>query len=62
MPLSVDAWSNYNALYNSSHTARYDGITNLQTFEKLKQNDHDFALENVAYLRKYVIGKGLILS
>ena len=59
MPISKNAWSHYNSLWNYSYTARYEGITDIATFEKLKQTDHKFALENVDFLRKYVTGQGL---
>lgn len=59
MPLSIDAWAHYNSLYSYSHSARYEGIMDTQTFEALKQADHQFALQNIDYLRKYVKGKGL---
>lgn len=61
MPLSEDARGHYNSLYNYSHTARYDGLMDMSTFEILKQIDHGYAKENLEYLRKYFRGKGLVI-
>jgi len=59
MPLSQVAWNHYNSLWNYSYASRYEGITDIQTFETLKQIDHSYAMQNVDFLRKYVVGLGL---
>lgn len=44
MKITRNAWREYKTLYEYSRTARYEGITDFETFEKLKQIDHKYLL------------------
>ena len=44
MPITENAWRNYFALYNYSHSARYDGIMDTETYNELKMLDYSEAL------------------
>lgn len=61
MRISRNAWSDYKALYRYSQTARYEGITDILTFEKLKEIDHGFCVQHLENLKKYLKGQGLPL-
>ena len=62
MPITKGAWREYNALYQYSQTARYEGITDFDTFEKLKEIDYGFAKRNLENFKKYLKSKGLELD
>jgi hypothetical protein len=59
MSLSKTAWKNYKSLYRYAHTARYEGITDVHTFEILMHNDYQYCLLHIADFKKYVQGQGL---
>ena len=59
MRLSKSAWRECNALYQYSQTARYDGITDFETFEKLKQVDYRYCLKHLDNFKKYLKTVGL---
>lgn len=59
MKISRNAWSEYKNLYHYSRTARYEGITDFETFEKLKQIDHRFCLTHLQNFKSYIKGQGI---
>lgn len=59
MPITKGAWREYNALFQYSQTARYNGITDFETFEKLKEYDYNFAKKNLENFKKYLASVGL---
>lgn len=59
MPLTKGAWREYNSLYQYSQTARYDGVTDFETFEKLKQVDYSYCLKHLDNFKKYLKSVGL---
>lgn len=59
MRISRNAWKEYKNLYRYSHTARYEGITDVTTFERLKQIDHGYCLTHLDNFKKYLRGQGL---
>jgi hypothetical protein len=59
MRLSKGAWREYNALYQYSQTARYDGITDFETFERIKQVDYGYCLKHLDNFKKYLKTVGL---
>jgi len=59
MKISRNAWREYRNLYNYSRTARYEGITDTETFEKLKQLDHSYCIKHLDSFKKYIIGQGI---
>lgn len=59
MPINDKAWKNYKALYRYSHTARYEGITDIKTFEQIMSINYTFCLIHIDELKKYLRGKGL---
>ncbi len=59
MAITKGAWREYNALYQYSQTARYNGITDFDTFEKLKETDYKFAVQNLGKFKKYLKSVGL---
>ena len=62
MPISKGAWREYNSLYQYSQTARYDGITDFETFERLKQGDYGYCVKNLENFKKYLQSVGLKTS
>lgn len=62
MAITEAAWRNYDALWNYSHTARYDGVTDIDTFNILRKHDHFYCLQHLDFIKKYVKGKGLDIS
>ncbi len=59
MPISRNAWREYKSLYNYSRSARYEGITDVVTFETLKEQDHKFCLKHLSNFKKYIAGQGI---
>jgi hypothetical protein len=62
MKITRTAWRNYNALYHYSRTARYEGLTDILTFESLMQNDHNFCLTHLGDFKKYIVAQGVPLN
>lgn len=59
MRINRNAWREYKNLFNYSRTARYEGITDFATFEKLKQIDHSYCLKHLENFIKYLRSQGL---
>lgn len=59
MPITRGAWREYNSLFQYSQTARYNGVTDFETFEKLKEVDYGFAKKNLENFKKYLLSVGL---
>ena len=59
MQITNNAWGEYKSLYNYSRTARYEGITDIATFDKLKQIDHSYCLKHLDNFKKYIVGRGV---
>jgi hypothetical protein len=59
MPLPKKAWNNYSAMYRYSMVARYDGFTDLATFEELKKRDYNHSLQCLNGFKGYVKGQGV---
>ena len=57
MKITRNAWREYKQLYNYSRTARYEGITDFDTFNKLKEIDHKYCLEHVKRFKAYIKGQ-----
>ena len=47
MRITRNAWREYKNLFNYSRTARYEGITDISTFEQFKQIDHSYCLQHL---------------
>lgn len=62
MPIKPFAWKAYKAMKNYSRTARYDGITDFETFEELKKDDYKFCLENFETFKSYMKSQGIELD
>jgi hypothetical protein len=54
--------SSYKALFRYSHTARYDGVADIATFEQSLKGDHKICLAHIDAVKKYIIGMGIKLS
>ena len=61
MKITRGAWREYKTLFNYSRTARYEGITDFVTFEKLKKADHYYCLQHLENFKKYIKGQGIDL-
>lgn len=61
MRITKGAWREYKALFNYSQTARYSGITDMETFEKLKEIDHGYCLKHLNNFKLYVKDQGLTI-
>jgi hypothetical protein len=59
MKITRGAWREYKNLFNYSRTARYEGITDFETFEKLKQLDHSYCLTHLGNFKKYIQSQGI---
>ncbi len=59
MSISKNAWYEYRNLYNYSRTARYDGITDPDTFELLRKQDHLHCLRHLEKFKMYIENQGL---
>jgi hypothetical protein len=56
------AFKNYRNLYQYSKTARYEGFTDFDTFEKLKEVDHSYCLKHLSDFQKYIESRGISLE
>jgi hypothetical protein len=54
MKIKRGAWVDYKSLYRYSKSSRYEGITDNDTFEKIKKVDHSFCLVHLENFKKYV--------
>ena len=59
MAINKNAWKDYKSLYRYSHTARYEGITDVSTFETMMQNDYQYCKIHINSFKKYLKGQGL---
>jgi len=59
MRISANAYSEYKNLLQYSKTARYCGITDMETFQELKRIDHKHCMESLRKFKMYVAGKGV---
>ncbi len=59
MMITRNAWREYKNLYRYSHTSRYEGITDIDTFEKLKEIDYGYCKVHLNAFKKYIKGQGL---
>jgi HEPN domain len=62
MRITKGAWREYKNLFNYSRTARYEGITDVDTFELLKQQDHSYCLIHLENFKKYIESQGISLD
>ena len=62
LPISRAAYKNYRDLYQYSKTARYEGFTDFETFEKLKETDHSHCLIHLSNFQKYIESRGVKLD
>jgi hypothetical protein len=54
MRINKGAWSDYKSLYQYSKSSRYEGITDIDTFEKIKKIDHSYCLIHLENFKKYM--------
>ncbi len=59
MRITKNAWREYKNLFNYSRTARYEGITDISTFEQLMKLDHAFCLIHLENFKKYIERQGI---
>ena len=59
MKITRGAWREYKNLFNYSRTSRYEGITDFETFEKLKEIDHTYCVKHLENFKKYIISQGI---
>lgn len=62
MKITRSAWREYKNLFNYSRTARYEGITEMNTFQNLKEIDHGYCVLHLENFKKYIEGQGIILD
>ena len=60
MTISKNAWLEYKALFRYSQTARYEGITDFETYNELKKIDYKECVKHLGKFKKYIEGKGVI--
>lgn len=61
MPISRTACNNYMQLFHHSQTARYDGFEDLATFNELKRDDYQQALQWFDAFKKFVGSSGVAM-
>ena len=59
MPISKTAYENYMNLFHYSQSARYDGIPNIDLFQKLRKKDHEHACKCFRDLKRFIISAGV---
>lgn len=59
MLIARRSWNDYKSLYRYSQTSRYEGITDIETFDKLKQMDYAYCKVHLEAFKKYMKGQGL---
>lgn len=59
MKITRTAWREYKNLFNYSRTSRYEGITDFETFEKLKQLDHSYCIQHLENFKNYLRSQDL---
>ncbi|MFZ7106647.1 MAG: hypothetical protein ACO1HD_08515 [Bacteroidota bacterium] len=57
--LSYSAWNAFKEMYNYCHSARYDGITDFETWKKLKAKDYEQCLICMSKFETYIISEGI---
>ncbi len=57
--ITITAWDNYDHIQQYSRTARYEGITDPETFEQLRKNDYDDSLIRLKDFIKYIKTSGV---
>jgi len=57
--ITRNAWREYKSLYTYSRTARYEGITDINTFQQLKEIDHRYCIEHIERFKRYIKGQGI---
>jgi hypothetical protein len=62
MRITRGAWHDYKAIWKYSQASRYDGFTDAETFELLKQRDHAECLKHLAGFKQYVHMQGVNLA
>ena len=59
MKISRNACREYKSLFQYSKTARYEGFTDFNTFQKLKQIDYSYCMQHLDNFKKYIKGQGI---
>ena len=59
MPLAKTARDNYLKLFEFSQSARYEGIDEIEEFNRLQKTDYGFALKCFWDFEKYIISNGV---
>lgn len=62
MRITKGAWREYKNLFNYSRTARYEGVTDISTFELLKQIDHSYCLQHLENFKRYIESQGVAID
>lgn len=60
MKISKNSWREYKALFRYSQTARYEGITDFESYNQLKEMDYKECLKHLERFKKYIEGQGVI--
>ncbi len=59
MRIKRGAWLEYKRLFDYSRTARYEGFTDIESFNELKKNDHELCLKHLDNFKKHIKSQGL---
>ena len=59
MPINRLAYKHYRELHNYSRAARYDGMTDIATFEVIMKANFSYCEQHLSELRKYIVSQGL---
>ncbi len=59
MRITKGAWRQYKNLMEYSRTSRYEGVTDFETFEKIRKLDHSYCLIHLDNFKKYISSQGV---
>lgn len=59
MKITRGAWREYRSLHQYSKTARYEGLSDIQTFERLKEVDHQHCVKHLDNFKLYIAKQGV---
>lgn len=59
LQIKNDVFEAYDALFEYSWMSRYDGFTDLETFQEIKKMDYNDAIRRCNYIKSYAVRLGV---
>lgn len=57
-----EAWEHYRNLYNYSRTSRYNGFTDIDTFQSLMKTDYSYCKTHIERLKNYMAKNNVFVT